>query len=93
MPEVATNVLAPRRRRGRVTRGLAPWLFASLAACTPRALPLTPEHPAHPDAPGGRLVGPPAALPSGGRQAKPSVAPPAQPPAPEPHGHEGHPQR
>lgn len=37
-------------------------LAALLSSCAPRALPLTPEHPAHPDAEPGRLAGPPPAL-------------------------------
>ncbi len=57
--------------------------------CAPRAMPLTPEHPANPDAEPGRLAGPPAAL-------RPGVAQPAEPApakvpqAPAPPAHEGH---
>jgi hypothetical protein len=52
-------------------------LLAGLLGCTPRAISMPPEHPASPDAPAGRLAGPPPAL-------RPGVveAPPQQPPAP-----------
>lgn len=46
------------------------------AGCTPRAKPLTADHPANPDAEPGRLVGAPPAL--------------DPPPAAPPPGHEGH---
>ncbi len=53
-------------------------LFAILVAgCTPRAVPLPSGHPARPDAPIGRLAGPPAALRSG--VAAESLSPPAPP--------------
>jgi len=63
-------------------------LSASILAvgCAPRAMPLTPEHPANPDAEPGRLAGPPAAL-------RPGVAEPADPapaPAAPAPAHEGH---
>lgn len=38
-------------------------LFALFAiGCAPRAMTVTPDHPAHPDAEPGRLAGPPSAL-------------------------------
>lgn len=37
-------------------------LLALLLGCTPKAMTTTAEHPANPDAPTGRLAGPPAAL-------------------------------
>jgi hypothetical protein len=56
-------------------------LFAFLVGCAPTATQMAPDHPANPDAPVGRLAGPPAAL-------RPGVA---NAPAPEPaNGHAGH---
>ena len=58
-------------------------LAALLAVgCTPRALPLGPEHPARVDAPTGRLAGPPPAL-------RPGAAARAEP-APRAHDHGAH---
>lgn len=59
----------------------------ALVACTPAGLPLSPAHPASPDAPTGRLAGPPSALRPG--VATPDTpAPPAAPaPADEHAGH------
>lgn len=45
-----------------MTRGL---LFTMLLGCAPQAMTVTPEHPANPDAPTGRLAGPPPALRAG----------------------------
>jgi hypothetical protein len=50
-------------------------------ACTPRALPLGPEHPARADAPTGRLAGPPPAL-------RPGASAPADPAPPSPPAHD-----
>ena len=73
--------------------------------CTPAAMPVAPDHPTNPDAPTGRLAGPPAALRPGVASAEPASEPstgttpapapaskkPADPPAPAPQqGHEGH---
>jgi len=67
-------------------------ILAALAGCAPAALAVTPEHPASPDAPGGRLAGPPAALRPGVVEAAPPAGAPAQPaPAPAAHDHQGHP--
>lgn len=52
--------------------------------CTPRAKPLTADHPANPDAEPGRLVGAPPAL-----DTTPPAAPAKNEPA-HPPGHEGH---
>ncbi len=61
-------------------------LVAVLAAgCTPRAKPLSADHPANPDAEPGRLVGAPPALDPSAPAAPAPPAPPAHPP-----GHEGH---
>lgn len=61
-----------------------------LTGCAPRALSVTAEHPASPDAPAGRLVGPPAALRPGVADA-PAPAPPPAPQSQQPHhGHQGH---
>lgn len=54
-----------------------------LAACTPAAPRFAPTHPANPDAPVGRLAGPPAALRAGVVTEPPPPAP-AGPPA---HAH------
>jgi hypothetical protein len=70
-------------------RAISPAIFlaAVLAAgCTPRALPLGPEHPARADAPTGRLAGPPPAL----RPVASSSAPPAKPSPPPAHDHGSH---
>jgi molybdopterin-guanine dinucleotide biosynthesis protein A len=78
---------------------LAGLLAASLAGCAPRALAVTADHPASPDAPAGRLAGPPAALRSGAAEAPAWSEPQAQPTQqqqspqsqPQPHqGHQGH---
>jgi hypothetical protein len=61
-------------------------IFATLLGCVPRAMSVTAEHPASPDAQTGRLAGPPPAL-------RPGVTetPPKQPEAPPaPHDHQGH---
>ena len=62
-------------------------LFALLAGCAPTAMTITNAHPAHPDAPAGRLAGSPSAL-------EPGVAEPPQPrPAPaEQHHHHAPPE-
>ena len=63
-------------------------LFAiALSACAPSAVTLTAYHPANPDAPAGRLAGPPAALRPGVAQ---RTAPTAPEPAPTGTGHEHH---
>ena len=62
-------------------------LLAGIAGCAPRAMPLTAEHPASPDAPAGRLAGPPPALRPGVAEAPPPSSAPAQP---APHDHQGH---
>ncbi len=60
-----------------------------LAGCAPRALAVTADHPASPDAPAGRLAGPPPALQPGATEAPPPQQPP-QPPPQQPHSHHGH---
>jgi len=45
----------------------------ALAACAPRATSISSEHPANPDAPIGRLAGPPPALRPGVATAEPAV--------------------
>ena len=68
-------------------------LLAVIAGCAPAAMKTGPEHPASPDAPTGRLAGPPAALRPGvvdisiPEPKKQQVPKPKQPPA---QGHEGH---
>lgn len=59
------------------------------AACAPRALDLSPDHPARPDAPPGRLAGPPPALIGAGAPAAGGAVPDA-PAAGEEHDHAGH---
>ncbi|MGN6105630.1 MAG: hypothetical protein ACTHU0_11035 [Kofleriaceae bacterium] len=62
-----------------------------LASCAPRAMPLTADHPANPEAPTGRLAGPPPALRPGVAAEPPPPDQPAEAPAPAtPTGHEGH---
>lgn len=58
-------------------------LTTALLACAPNAVSITPDHPASPQAPIGRLAGPPAALRVGAAEA------PAEP-VPAPTGHEHH---
>lgn len=59
-------------------------LGLGLGACAPRAMSVTPDHPANPEAPIGRLAGPPPAL-------RPGVARMTEPAKPvEPDGHQGH---
>ena len=72
-------------------------LFTLVVGCAPRGMTTTAEHPANPDAPSGRLAGPPAALAPGvadiSTPAAGSVdhsshgAAPAAPPAPDHSGH------
>lgn len=57
-----------------------------LLGCAPRALAVTAEHPASPEAPAGRLAGPPPALRPGVIEAPP----PAPPAAPAHQDHRGH---
>ena len=52
-------------------------LVALLVGCAPTAMTTTAEHPAHPDAPTGRLAGPPAALRPGVADVSTPVAAPA----------------
>lgn len=50
------------------------------AGCAPRAIAVTPDHPAHPDAAPGRLAGPPAALRPGvatREEVRPTPPPPS----------------
>ncbi len=64
-------------------------LTGLLAGCAPRALAVTAEHPASPDAPAGRLSGPPPALRPGVAEA--SDPPPQQHPQQQhQHQHQGH---
>ena len=56
-------------------------------ACTPRAMPVSANHPANPDAEVGRLAGPPVALQPGGTAIP--IGKPAEPAATRP-AHEGH---
>lgn len=70
---------------------MRPLLLALLAvaACTPAATPLAAGHPARPDAPTGRLAGPPASLrPGAAAPATPAPAPDDEP-APA-HDHSSH---
>ena len=39
--------------------------LTAIASCSPGVARIDAQHPAHPDAPGGRLAGPPAALRAG----------------------------
>jgi hypothetical protein len=84
-------VVRPRLLAG-LLAGLLVGLFAGLfAACAPRALAVTADHPASPDAPAGRLAGPPAALRPGVVDAPASSEPqPQQQPQPQPQPHQGH---
>jgi hypothetical protein len=68
-----------------VNQGL---ILALLVGCSPAAIPMTPDHPANPEAPGGRLAGPPAALRRG--VAEPTATPARSPSEPPAKGHEGH---
>ncbi len=65
-------------------------LFALLVGCAPRALSVTADHPANPDAQAGRLAGPPAALHADGSE-PPAGGPGTMPTAPT-SGHEHHEQ-
>lgn len=58
----------------------------ALGACAPSSAPITPDHPANPDAPIGRLAGPPAAL----RPGVVSLTEPTTPDAARATGHEHH---
>jgi outer membrane biosynthesis protein TonB len=58
------------------------WLVLAVA-CAPRVAPVDAHHPAHRDAPVGRLAGPPAAL-------RPGVVDMGPPPKSEPDPHAGH---
>ncbi|MBA3541764.1 MAG: hypothetical protein H0T79_19275 [Deltaproteobacteria bacterium] len=58
-------------------------LLLGAAACAPRAMPVSADHPANPDAETGRLAGPPAAL-RPGVIAERDVQPPARTPKPVP---------
>ena len=53
-------------------------LLALLVGCAPQAMTTSAEHPANPDAPTGRLAGPPAAL----RPGVADVSTPTQSPTP-----------
>ena len=64
--------------------------LALLSACAPRALVVTKDHPAHRDAPTGRLAGPPAALRPGVVSIEKPAREKAQPASTTPTGHEGH---
>ena len=64
--------------------------LALLTACAPRALVVTQDHPAHRDAPTGRLAGPPAALRPGVVTIEKPAPAKAQPATTPPTGHEGH---
>ena len=67
-----------------VKRALAIATGLAFGACAPRAMSVTPEHPANPEAPTGRLAGPPPAL-------RPGVAQLTEPSKPaEPDQHQGH---
>ena len=63
----------------------------ALAGCTPAAMPVTAEHPASPEAPAGRLAGPPPALRPGVADATPPAGAPA--PTPRQHQHQEPPQQ
>jgi hypothetical protein len=109
-PALPLSPAAPRRprrdpRRSRHgERAAAALLLAALVGCAPAAMPLTAEHPASPEAPTGRLAGPPPALRPGVAGAAPAASEPATPATPSPapasppaghdhdHGasHEGH---
>ncbi|MEJ7603039.1 MAG: hypothetical protein WKG01_34450 [Kofleriaceae bacterium] len=58
-------------------------LASLVTGCAPRAVTLTPTHPANPDAPAGRLAGPPPAL-------RPGVAAPVAAPVAPPATHDHH---
>lgn len=87
LPALPSSLAAPRRvRRGprrsrRSGRLAATLLLAALVGCAPAAMPLTAEHPASPEAPTGRLAGPPPALRPGVADATPAAAPAASEPA------------
>jgi hypothetical protein len=67
-----------------VKQALAIVAGLGLGACAPRAMSVTPDHPANPEAPIGRLAGPPPA-------GRPGVARTTEPAKPvEPDGHQGH---
>jgi hypothetical protein len=63
--------------------------FVVLSACAPSAMPMTPEHPANPSAPTGRLAGPPPALRPGVLDEGPPLLR-SDPPKQTPPTHEGH---
>lgn len=70
-------------------------LLVVLVGCTPAGLVTPPTHPAHPDAPTGRLAGPPPALRPGVAEPGDATESPASDegtqPSPSTHeGHEGH---
>lgn len=97
LPALPSSLAASRRvRRGprRSRRGghlAATALLAALIGCAPAAMPLTAEHPASPEAPTGRLAGPPPALRPGVADAAPAASEPAKPPPPPsspPAGHD-----
>jgi hypothetical protein len=67
-------------RDGEVVKTIA---FVLLAACSPTAMSTPAEHPANPDAPIGRLAGPPAAL-------RPGVADASTPGGQPSVDHSGH---
>ena len=59
-------------------RGISILAAILLAACSPSAVTIGPDHPANPDAPAGRLAGPPPAI----------AGFTADPPAPQPSEHD-----
>lgn len=65
-------------------------LMLAIASCAPQPIAVTPDHPAHPNAPGGRLAGPPAALSpdvaptAPDTKPPPDAKPPPEPPKPDP---------
>jgi hypothetical protein len=61
-----------------------------LGGCAPRAMTITPDHPASPDAPIGRLAGPPPALRPGVVEAAPPARPEPSKQAPPASPHHGH---
>ena len=75
-----------------VRAGLGSVLLAiiacGVASCAPRGIVMSPEHPADPAAPTGRLAGPPPALWPGIAE---SVPPGADKQPAAPGGHEVHP--
>jgi hypothetical protein len=64
------------------------FLLALLVGCTPAGITTSAEHPANPNAPVGRLAGPPAALRPGVADVLTPTPPTTTPPPAEHVGHE-----